>query len=181
MGQHPFAWLDRFQCPADLPVPYVFLVIPVLHAVAHQHTLSEPLDLHPLLFVKDAAAVLLFVDLIQVICPLLPAQAPALRLQGPFPNRPSQLLQGLRHDEGPLSPLIELTVADAPQPRVRTHHKPWQLEVRQDLLLQRLERQLLIGIPLIDAEGQRDSVPIHEQTHLHDGIRPMLLGDAILP
>lgn len=52
--------------------------------------------------------------------------------------------------------------------------------MRLQLLFQRYEGELFALVLWIDAEGQRDAVPVHEQPHLHDGQGAVLLADAEL-
>lgn len=64
--------------------------------------------------------------------------------------------------------------------KVRADNQFAYVELVIYFLLQRFECNLLICIAGIDAEGQRKSVHIHEQSHLDNRIGPVLLGVSVL-
>ena len=77
--------------------------------------------------------------------------------------------------------LTKSGIRNGGKPCICTNHECCMSEVLHDLLLQRFQRCLLVGVAAVDTEGKRDPISVHEQTHLHDGIRTVFLARSILP
>ena len=76
--------------------------------------------------------------------------------------------------------IVEVPISVGGKPCVCTDNESGHVKLFHQLFFQRDQGFLLIFISGMDAEGQRDPVPVHEQAHPDNGKWSVLFAQAVL-
>ena len=179
--------VDHLHGALDLTLPDAALIQPVLERECDNKRLVE-LDVPFLIISLDISLLVenlgtvfrrVFQSLYAVRA-LAARQVPAFRVQRPVSQGFFHFLDGLGGDKAPIAPVVELPVGFGGETAVCAYDKLRHAEVPHDLLLQGLQRQLLVLVSRHEGKGQREPGAVHEKPHADDGAGAVLLAAPVL-